>query len=439
MTRRFVLVTTALVLLVPAAGWAADQYVLAGGSGSGTSWSDARGDLPYGTTYCSRGDTIWVGDGEYTVPSGQMRFRVAASGTTPIYFKKATASAHGTETGWSSTYGDGVAEIEGTVRFMTDYWVVDGQTGSGKTGHGFKFTAPAANCSAQYWMWYGDADVSHITISHSEFEHCGSGLNYEHSIIRLSGTGAVFTDWTLSYCYMHGVSKVMLLYVEVTDSLVEHCYFYDRDYYDNPDPADNIHGEAISWNNEDDTSNVTIRYNTFENIKGTGVVVIKDGDQGGFAIYGNVFFNSNADYTTSNATISNSGGDTNFDMLVYNNTFVDLTGSTGVLWYCGASACTGSDDDTNITENNLFVNCGTPIFNGDTDAYNTTSGSTSLFTNYAGDDFTLASATDAGHALSSPYDEDMDGVSRGDDSVWDRGAYEYEDEEPEPNTCCCGF
>jgi hypothetical protein len=39
-------------------------------------------------------------------------------------------------------------------------------------------------------------------------------------------------------------------------------------------------------------------------------------------------------------------------------------------------------------------------------------------------DFHLVQPTDAGQTLPSPFDVDPDGVTRGADGVWDRGAYE---------------
>ena len=53
---------------------------------------------------------------------------------------------------------------------------------------------------------------------------------------------------------------------------------------------------------------------------------------------------------------------------------------------------------------------------------------TSIFVNYAGDDFRLASATTAGESLASPFNADLLGNTRGVDGTWDRGAYEYEED-----------
>src|SRR3989344_1494729 len=104
-------------------------------SSSCTDWTNACDSLP-GTL--QRGATYYIADGSY----GSYTFDDPVFGTQLITIKKATASDHGTNTGWSSSYGSGQAVFGGTLNFNTSYWVFDGQTGGGpgswKTGHGFK-------------------------------------------------------------------------------------------------------------------------------------------------------------------------------------------------------------------------------------------------------------------------------------------------------------
>jgi len=40
-------------------------------------------------------------------------------------------------------------------------------------------------------------------------------------------------------------------------------------------------------------------------------------------------------------------------------------------------------------------------------------------------DFRLRAPTQAGQTLSSPFNQDGNGKTRGGDGVWERGAYEY--------------
>ena len=59
--------------------------------------------------------------------NGAYTFNDAVSGTTLITIKKAIESDHGTDTGWSSAYGDGQATFP-NVTFTTSYWTFDGQS-----------------------------------------------------------------------------------------------------------------------------------------------------------------------------------------------------------------------------------------------------------------------------------------------------------------------
>ncbi|MGZ3806381.1 MAG: hypothetical protein ACXVB4_19375, partial [Pseudobdellovibrionaceae bacterium] len=83
---------------------AATLYVRPGASGnnSGSDWSNAYNGLPSSLT---RGNTYYLAPGNY----GDHTFNDANSGTSLITLKKATAADHGTESGWSSTYGTGQA------------------------------------------------------------------------------------------------------------------------------------------------------------------------------------------------------------------------------------------------------------------------------------------------------------------------------------------
>ena len=96
-----------------------DWFIRDGASGSnnGTDWTNAwedMDDITWGVGGVQRGDAIYIADGIYINDT----FDLAESGTDYVYVIKATSSAHGTETGWDSGYGDGVATFQnsGTVK-----------------------------------------------------------------------------------------------------------------------------------------------------------------------------------------------------------------------------------------------------------------------------------------------------------------------------------
>ncbi len=80
---------------------AADKYVRKGASGSGTSWTEAYGDLKNVSGYGMSGSTLWVAAGNYT--GGFPDLSVAS-----VTIKRATVASHGTATGWSDTYDNQV-------------------------------------------------------------------------------------------------------------------------------------------------------------------------------------------------------------------------------------------------------------------------------------------------------------------------------------------
>lgn len=100
---------------------AANVYIRGGGSGAGTSWSDARGSFP---TTVYRTNTYWLGNGTVTIDDMDV---VPTSFTGPhVVIKKATASDHGTDTGWNSAYANQVI-ISGNTFVNYNGWVFDGK------------------------------------------------------------------------------------------------------------------------------------------------------------------------------------------------------------------------------------------------------------------------------------------------------------------------
>src|SRR3989338_10419935 len=132
-----------LSIFIPSISLAANQYVRAGatGTGSGSDWINAYTSLP---ATLIRGDTYYIADGNYATYTVDD----AVSGTSVITIKKATASDHGTETGWDSSYGDGQAAFTSPFNIRTSYITFDGivDSGSDPNTYGFKIDTPS-NCN----------------------------------------------------------------------------------------------------------------------------------------------------------------------------------------------------------------------------------------------------------------------------------------------------
>ena len=398
----------------------ADLYVLDGGTSSTcTSWSDACDQVTTAEARVTRGETIWIGEGTYT----GVIFDVTVSGSTYIYVKKATVSAHGMEDGWAATMVDGQAIFSDLIEFRTGYWQVSGayrDENNWFDGDSYGFKIIGHDVGA----WNDDVTV----FVQSSYYPSNLILSYIFS----AGTSAVAADSGPLFYTLYAT----------TGCQVDHCYFWrgrvhiyltrnvgtviEYNAFDSNSSEGADHGESIQSN--DGADNVIVRHNQFKTCKGTGVVVINTSD--GWEIYGNLF----QDFDVGgNGVIAVTSEEDSNNVKIYNNTFVD--GNNCV--FDGMNLSTGWD-----SKNNIFYNCTylAPRFGGSihTHAYNAFSAdisdevtdqtniSSAIFTDYDNNDFTLASATSAGETLASPYNIDMLGNTRGSDGAWDRGAYEYQ-------------
>ena len=183
---------------------AATVYVLDGGVGAGTSWTDALDDLP---ATLVRGNLYYLGDGTYA----SRNFNAASSGTTTIEIRKATVADHGTSTGWADSYGDGQAVTADDWTITGgDYWIINGNRGDyfTATPYGIKIVNPvddnrwSLNCN-------GGGNMSLFT----GLELAGPGDSTTFYDYDASSTG--FTAWTgstnsmLSNCWVHGHSTLL--------------------------------------------------------------------------------------------------------------------------------------------------------------------------------------------------------------------------------------
>lgn len=454
-----------LLLFFPAHLIAANHYILDGGSGDGSSWSSALDDLPGSLT---RGDTYYVGDGNYS----SYTFDDAESTTTVITIKKATASDHGTETGWSSSYGDGQAVLGSSISFREGYFVIDGNgthtvPSNTSSDYGFKISHNSSTSTGGI-VAIGESgyQVSNITIKYTHVYNTTNGdINNGTVGVRFYPTQAQ-NYVKLQNCYFQNCGKDGFQLSSSNYVLIERCYIerYGLLAAGSPD----YHGQTIQAFYT--TDQVIMRWNIWEGCEGQALFSYGDGSSiDGIRFYGNVVFNPYG--TTTGDGFNSTGGiignawpsTTSNHFYIYNNSFVNIRDSyTNNATDCSFLVHASSSASNMHLLNNMFYNDEDIYVSGSyTVNYNATGGldspggsnlqtgvSSSIFQSYTTDDFRLASATDGGMDLTGEgwwdtsdsffefldSDEDMYGNTRGDDSTWDRGAFEYDSGDSTPPT-----
>ncbi len=399
----------------------------AGGSNNGSDWMNALPDIPFEMT---RGDTYYIADGTY----GGYTFSTPTSGSILITIRKATISDHGTNTGWNNSYGDGQA-IFGSSTFTTNYWVVDGVQGGGPgswdIGHGFKFQSSGHVVDVSY--------RSNITFSHVEFKGAGrnSGGGNDHLIYGTWGPSYI----TISYSYLHDVAGCQILTRNASYWTLEYSKLARNG------PNNLLHKEAWSGSA---CSNLTIRYNIFEDISNTAFIgfVNGSGNTNNVAIYGNVFWYTGlySDASVSKLIdVGSSEGLYATNWKIYNNAIVNISNPSNTanicIWF-DSSSSSGNQCKNNIYFNNSVTslwkkNCDsaynwyynnwrrdvTPNINLDNPGeVHGQVGTQNPFVNWTAGNFNLTAPTDSGISLPPPYNQDMNGITR---IMWSRGAFEY--------------
>jgi len=446
-----------LALFLAAPCLAANHYILDGGSGDGSAWNNALDDLPNPLT---RGDTYYIGDGTY----GKYSFDDAHSGETYIYIKKSTVADHGTETGYTSTDHDGVAEFASstgdTLIFSKGYYEIDGQVGGGPgswtSGHGFKISnsSSTASYNTVKCILFNSVDADYVTIKHADIELRGRLLDKGDDNI-YDNTGA--SNVTISYCYVHNGSRVHVLTGYGDDWTFEYNYFYKN----SSTPA--VHGESFAPREND---GFIVRYNMFVDCYGSGVIYLKNNDPtwtfDGWEVYGNIFYNTTAfEEGGSSAGVfamGDRGSNAVTNLKFYNNSIINYLYPPGELTTSGIQIL-GDDSSGNDVRNNVWYNTNIHTSSGfvnvtrdynffyDTQQYNSSGtdnaevlaggedhsqlGTADPFTDWENGDFSLTLTTNAannGANLGAPYNTDMNGNTRGADGYWDMGALEAGDD-----------
>jgi hypothetical protein len=425
-----------LSLLVAACVWpclanAANQHVRPGATGlnNGTDWANALTSLP---TTLKRGDTYYLANGNY----GSYVFNTANSGTTAITVKKAVDADHGSDTGWSSTYGDGQAVFSGW-QIYTDYYVFDGQRRNadwalGTTSlYGIKVvgTGPVRLDNG------AGVGGDNLTFRYIDIQGGGRDTGRGDDVIYgLAGN----SNLTFQYCALHDSDRTIFLMRGNWQNLtIDHSYMARNA----SSPAS--HGELMSLTS---ATNLVFSNNAVEDIEGTAVIAgLNNGTWEGGQVFGNTFFHS-ANF--SNRYPAHTGGLTGIifvandasqrnignNIRFYNNNIINIQGLySGVAIQSG----TGNEVRNNLWYNSVRTNnsfsgsiSNNWYFNTAQDGDSTPTKTVcttncDVFKSLATKDFRLKLGTGGGLALLAPFNIDRDGVIRGADGTWDRGAFEF--------------
>lgn len=412
------LILAALLLSISLCS-AATRYVRAGatGAGTGTDWTDAYSSLPASLV---RGDTYYVAGGSY--PSYTLT--TAQSGTSTITIKKATASDHGTETGWVASYGTSQAVWTGFFHIRAPWIVFDGQERNELdwfSGAAYGFKIQHNGNWVHMWIGNNSTPCTNITVKYvyvaaqiGVLPVQGSG-NTPYAISTQTGDNNVMNrNYTFSRVFVEGSNNPFFIR-QTIGAIVEYCVA------DKTCGSAAFHGEMVNGFYHYSGGPI-VRYCHFRNAYngasgypaggGTGCIALADTPSA--EIYGNIF----ESYYCGDGAIA--AGWPNTNTKVYNNTFVNGVAGSGALVRFSQTTGAGS-----LAYNNIAVNCANSTYNGNHTAANNSTLATSAMINHAARDFRLAAATAAGTSLSYPYNKDRLGVTRGADGVWDRGAYEF--------------
>jgi hypothetical protein len=450
-----------IYFVLTTSAYAANHYVRSGATGAnnGNDWTNAWTTLPSTLT---RGDTYYIAGGTY----GTYTFDDAPSGSTYIYIKKATTSAHGTDTGWNSAYGTSQAVWTGQWRIRSDYLDIDGVTGGGPTNWEGPFGFKVMTTSDYGTGWaprtiFFDATLvgapyvgNYTNFKHIEITKANIPPNgYPNSPCTSTGNCDAWDDpliftsiapvgnyVTFSHCWIHYSVKGMFV-GNFNNWTVEYSKIGDN--YGNVAE----HSEIVASYGG---NNTVFRYNYFYRWRSTGAFYTPSnyGQLSDWGIYGNIFDGNESQGLWVINCGSNEIESVGVNWKIYNNTFINLLnnsfvgvfgsrlGQTGnemknnIFWYTPGTgprkivmdASSWGGGPKNVT-NDYNWYTGDTWYSSYGEANGINGGSADPFVN-SSSDFHLTSAIQ-GLTLGTPYNKTMDGATRRIDGVYDRGAFEY--------------
>lgn len=397
---------------------AATYFVRSGASGNGANWANAWGNVSsIAWSSLSPGDIVCVAGGTY---SGQITTGKSGVSGSPIVIRRATATdpnCGSVTSGWNSSYDSQV--VIGGITLANDYVTIDGAVPNGIT----MALAPGNNSAVSVSAPTNDVTLRYIEVSGpctpSGCNQTGDG----RSINLNNWNGSSYdlqNNMTIQFANLHGACTI-LWSAHSTNLIIEHSRFADS--IDNTPGNPYCHPNVIA---EQDSTNITFRYNEVTNWQVEGIMACPNGGcSSSWAIYGNVWHDPYGGGSV--ARVLEAQSNANGPYLLYNNTFVNI----GFAVVNTANG--GSFTSTSLGRNNIYWNSAGPGLpsddydlssaalseaNGEGNAANpfVNSGAQTI----AG--YHLSAHTTPGLNLGSPYNIDYDGNSR---STWDRGAFEF--------------
>lgn len=430
-------------------------YVRPGASGAnnGSDWNNAFSSLPNPAALV-RGATYYLAAGNYGAPN----FTTPDSGTNTITILAATVASHGTNTGWNNAYapsGTNVVLFTADVGINSDNWIFSGQSRGGWTnGYNMKFlNATDGNGGC---VDIGDAETiySGLSFSYCEFEGTHGVYGEADMAINLYGYSRI-NNFYFGYNWAHDVGGDFIsMNSEIDGDGAGTNYLFEFDYfYQNH--------ETGNWNLHDQCFQITatdliIRYCYLQDMSSSGFITDASANQtaaeGNWQIYGNVFFwDSWYESQTSLSGIGNGivafyGETWSGPFYFCNNTIAGITNDAGGLAASGFTGLPVAKMSPVYIVNNVWWYCD-PNSIGDMGPWqgmvgafdynsyyqmggvqdggvHSTASKSNPFVNSSLNNFLLTSDTTAGTNLPAPYNKDMNGILRGADGVWDRGAFQ---------------
>jgi len=413
-----------------ATSFAATFHVRAGATGAanGSDWINAFPALP---TTLSRGSTYYVATGTY----GGYTFNTTESGTSLVTVKKATASDHGSNTGWNDSYGIGSALFTNFWRITRGYFTLDGQVGGGPgswtNGYGFKIQSLSKtvfNPGIRISDGRRNVTLRHFEIEGNGGDGDGGGGGPANDALDI---GFNTDQTTVSYAYLHDTGRCLIFGHG-------NNMFFEFVYGGKFESTDVEHSEIASlWAALAPLPNPAITNVTFANcvwshLEGTGGLIMY---ADGVNIYGNVFYRpAGVTFPIAHGGLStwSHNGSTFRRARIYHNSFINLGANQPAL-----GLGFGQITDDNLVMNNVFYNCrvnfggvthhdynlfiNTTGTGADSEANGATATS-AIFNDYLALDFTLKSNPVAGTNVGAPYNLDPREMPR---TTWTRGAYEF--------------